>query len=199
MCFLVKLKSSTYGSNLSVFFIAIAFISHTALLHAEEQLPQCFPSESAWEILKYSESSYSDIETTAIKNKQKLNFTFRKSATVLPSFYGFAYLKAELESVPEVTDQNLLTKHFIDVDLAELKADDIIEKGKSGYYDFLPESKGTWVIYLVASLNKIPFLESKGLRIQPEIERQRGGTVFSGASLDLTKTVDYKACIISSN
>lgn len=194
MCFSINLKIQNKYLGFNVIAISVMLFFQSTLLNAEEQLAQCFPSESAWGVIKLSRLP----QQSENENKQKLNISFRKSAMYLPSFYGFAYLKSESVNVPKVTDQALVKKYFLDMNLTELDKNSTSPKESDQYYGFTPGSTGTWVVYLVASLNKIPFLETKGLRIYPDIERQRGGTVFSGASLGLTETVDFKACLIPS-
>ena len=167
---------------------------------AEEDYPPCFPPESSWGNIQILESPVTDAEIPIIgRNRHTLGITYHKTDAAVPAFYGFTYLKRDTQKIPEITSPYSLEAYFRTVPLSPLHEELVTEERIDRLYGFTPELEGTWVIFLVAFLNEIPFLEQQGLRIYPAIERERGGTIFSGSSMNLTEVVDYKACVISSN
>lgn len=180
--------------------ICIAFSLLPVIGMAEEVYPQCFPMESSWDNIQFVDFPFSDGEISAMeRNKRKLDIRFRNNYMTLMNFYGFTYLKNETQDIPEISNHSTLEKHFRNTKLTPLDEDVFAKEYSDRSYRFTPESQGTWVIFLVAYLNEIPFLEQQGLRIHPTVEKERGGTVFSGSSMNLAEMVDYKACVISMN
>lgn len=163
--------------------------------------PECFPNESAWDNMELTSVNVPNDQQPEIKQEQRaVILTFNKFATYLPEFYGFAFLKTDVTDIPGIDQDSEFNRYFGKVNLLSLQnipIDSHDSDQKS--YRFTPPSKGTWVIYLVASVKKIPFLEQRKLKISPNVEQVRGGSIFSGASLDLIEPIDYKACVMTMN
>jgi len=167
------------------------------MLVAGETFAECFPVESAWENIEL-ETPLSDNKTPMTRlDEHAVTFTFNKFDSYLPQFYGFAFLKKDIQNIPEITERSAFKERFSDVELVALGVKDIAGDDENISYRFTPPTKGIWVIYLVAAINKIPYLEQKNLRISPKVENIRGGSIFSGSSLNLAEPIDYKACVIA--
>lgn len=196
MCLSGNLKRQI--SRIKIFATLIYLVIPVSVLATEEH-PECFPLESSWDNIEFLELPVSDAVTPIIGSNRRLGITFHKTHATVPRFYGFTYLELDTQNIPEIDDPYTLEKHFRNVKLNPLHEEIITEERRDHSYRFTPQSQGTWVIFLVAGLNRIPFLEQQGLRIYPNIEMKRGGTVFGGSSLNLASRIDYKACVVSMN
>ncbi len=171
---------------------------YSATLFAEETYPECFPIESSWENIELETVNLSDNQKPKIKlGEHSVILTFNKFENYLPQFYGFAFLKKDIDKIPEITERSSFEEQFRGVKLVALdkKVIAVPDDGTKSY-QFTPPNGGKWVIYLVAAINKIPYLDQKQLRITPNVENIRGGSIFSGSSLNLVEPIDFKACVI---
>jgi hypothetical protein len=171
---------------------------YPSMLLAGKTYPQCFPLESAWENIEIETVNLPEHQNPMVKLEGRaVTLTFNKFESYLPQFYGFAFLKEDIpDDIPKITERSVIEAQFHDVKLVALDRKKIVGDDENKSYRFTPPTKGTWVIYLVASINKIAFLEQRDLRISPQVENIRGGSIFSGSSLNLVEPIDYKACVI---
>ena len=166
-------------------------------LLAGEPHSACFPMESAWENIELEKANLANNQNPMVRQDERtVTLTFNKFENYLPQFYGFAFLKNDLPNIPKITERSAFAEQFRDIKLVALDRKNSVADDDNKSYRFTPPSEGTWVIYLVAAMHKIPFLEQKNLRISPKVEKIRGGSIFSGSSLNLQEPIDYKACVI---
>ncbi len=188
-------------SSISQYLVLLYVLAlgYPSSLFAGETYPDCFPVESAWENIQF-ETTLSDnqIQITGL-DEHEVSLTFNNFESYLYQFYGFVFLKKDIQNIPAITESAAFEQQFRNVKMVTLGSKRIAGNGDNKSYRFYPPTAGTWVIYLVAAINKIPFLEQKNLRIFPQIEKARGGSIFSGSSLNLAEPIDYKACVIALN
>ena len=182
--------------RLSLFIGCLLILGNPATLLAQETYPQCFPEESAWENIEFETPPAARQASQTAWDGRELIFTPNRFESYLPHLYGFAFAKKDLPSIPELTVSSSVEEQFRDVSVISLGRPQASEVNADPSYRFVPSSKGPWVIYLVAAMDQIPFLEQKNLRISSKIEKVRGGSIFSGSSLNLVEPIDYKACVI---
>lgn len=169
---------------------------YPSILLAGEAYPKCSPLESAWENIEIETVNFPEHQNPMVTlGERAVTLTFNKFESYLPQFYGFAFLKEDVPDIPKITERSAIEAQFHDVKLVALDRKKIVGDDENKSYRFTPPTKGTWVIYLVATINKIPFLEQRDLRISPNVENIRGGSIFSGSSLNLVEPIDYKACV----
>ncbi len=170
---------------------------YPSMLLAGATYPQYFPLESAWENIEIETVNLPEHQNPMVKLEERaVTLTFNKFESYLPQFYGFAFLKEDIPNIPKITERSAIEEQFRKVKLVALDRKNITSDDENKSYRFVPPTEGTWVIYLIATINKIPFLEQKDLRISPKVENIRGGSIFSGSSLNLVEPIDYKACVI---
>jgi hypothetical protein len=175
---------------------SLILIVYSTTLFAEKIHPDCFPMESSWENIELETVNLSDNQKPKVKlGERSVILTFNKFENYLPQFYGFAFLKKDILKIPKITEMSSFEEQFGDIKLVALNRIDVADTDDKSY-KFIPPIGGKWVIYLVAAMNKIPYLEQKQLRISPNVENIRGGSIFSGSSLNLVEPIDYKACVI---
>lgn len=176
-------------------YLGLLLLVFSVFATAAEQTPDCFPTESAWENIEFKTFNLSNGQQPVINREgHTLSLTFNQFESYLPQFYAFAFLRSALPDIPEIKDLASLKSHFDNIKLVALTPSASDEETST--YQFIPPNQGTWVIYLVAAIDKIPYLELRNLRISPHVENVRGGSVFSGSSLNLSEPVDYKACVV---
>ena len=197
------LRSYIYFTYVRQFFtqflmlLCLISLGCPSMLLAGEAYPKCSPLESAWENIEIETVNLPEHQNPMVTlGERAVTLTFNKFESYLPQFYGFAFLKEDIPDIPKITERSAIEAQFHDVKLVALDRKKIVGDDENKSYRFTPPTKGTWVIYLVASINKIPFLEQRDLRISPQVENIRGGSIFSGSSLNLVEAIDYKACVI---
>lgn len=196
-CEYFKYVRSSFSKFLIPFFAIPLACGYTPTLFAGKTYLDCFPAESAWENIQF-ETTFSNIKTLENGlNEHDVTLTFNNFDNYLQKFYGFAFLKNDIQNIPEITESAAFEEQFGNINMVALGKNNIAGNSDNKTYRFNPPTAGTWVIYLVATINKIPFLEQKNLRISPQVEKVRGGSIFSGSSLNLVEPIDYKACVIA--
>lgn len=184
-----------FAQLLMLFYLVSS--GYPSMLFAGKTYPECFPLESAWENIEIETVNLPEHQNPTVTLEERaVTLTFNKFESYLPQFYGFAFLKEDIPNIPKITQRFAIEEQFRDVKLVALDRKNIAGNDEDKSYRFIPSTEGTWVIYLVATINKIPFLEQKDLRISPKVENIRGGSIFSGSSLNLVEPIDYKACVI---
>ncbi len=169
----------------------------TALFAAPPPLPQCFPDESGWDNIHFASLDVANQHMPSIQHEGHfVSLTFTQYESFSPFYYAFA-IQQDIDKVspPALLQHAFLSEQFANQKLISLKGTTQRNQENTSYR-FNPPEQGTWVIYLLASINKIGFLEQQALRIFPNVEKLRGGTVFSGSSLNLSNSIDYKACVV---
>jgi len=190
-----RLKQA-FSRCLLLLFGCLLILGNRSTLLAQETYPQCFPEESAWENIEFETPPAGDQASVTEWGGRELIFTPNRFESYLPHFYGFAFAKKDMPSIPELTERSSVEEQFRNVPVISLGRPQTTDDNANPSYRFIPSSKGPWVIYLVAAMDQIPFLEQKNLRISSKIEKVRGGSIFSGSSLNLVEPIDYKACVI---
>ncbi len=188
------------GPRLSIGFYLLICVGMLLVIPnitlAEKIYPNCFPIESSWKNVEIKNLSVSDDQISLInQGDHSISVIFNKFHLYRPQFYGFAFLKNEVLNIPRITAPDSFEQQFRQIKLVALLPENN-PGDETQSFRFSPSSAGDWVIYLVASQKKIAFLEQKDLRISPEVDNIRGGSVFSGSSLRLVEPIDYKACVI---
>lgn len=177
----------------SLLSLVAGMIGPTSPVSAERLQTECFPLESAWENIEFDAARQG---SALMPMSGSVTVTFNQFSGFLPHFYGFAFAKSDLATIPDVSVRTKFDVAFQGVRMLKLQPDDSGQASNPSYR-FIPPDSGTWVIYLVAAVQSIPFLEQKQLQISPKVEPIRGGSIFSGSTLDLAEPLDYKACVLS--
>lgn len=187
----IRLGNTLRG--LSLWLMIAGSLGPTSPVSAERFQAECFPLESAWENIEFDAAAQG---AALLPMSGSVTVTFNQFSGLLPHFYGFAFAKSELSAIPEVSVKTKFDIAFQGVRMLQLQPDDSgLASGPS--YRFVAPDPGTWVIYLVAAVQSIPFLEQRQLQISPKVEPIRGGSIFSGSTLNLAEPLDYKACVLS--
>ena len=177
MCFLNRESS---------IFILLGIVSTE--LFAQVSYPSCAPMESSWDNI--------ELITQLKTEEDEITFTVSMLGNSLPHYYGFAFTNNKQRKLPTAKEPAQFYQYFNHKTLLALQEKSANKEGDR-VYRFKPLKQGDWMIYLIASLKPIDFLEQNQLQIRPVIETVRGGTVIGGNTLDLVDPIDYKVCQIT--
>lgn len=176
------------SSVLMVFILGMLPLG-SADVFAQTLYPSCTPMESAWDNI--------ELMTELDTHEGEITLTVSMLESPLQYHYGFAFMNNDRRVLPVVKERTQFHQYFGHTTLLALQEKPENKEGDRLYW-FKPVEQGHWVIYLIASSNRIDFLERRQLQVQPNIDSVRGGTLMTGSSFNLEDSVmvDYKVCQI---